>query len=96
MSIILYTQPKCPYCDILKEMLDTTGFTYYTINIREDVTALKFMKTQGHTTVPQLYVDDNHVNKKNTQDYTQQELYESITKAMDNWPWQDSGIEQGI
>lgn len=96
MAIVLYTQPNCPFCDIMKANLDKTGFTYYIINIQEDANALKFMKDQGHRTVPQLYVDDKHINKKDTQDYTAEELYKLIDEAMNTWPWQDSGVEQGI
>ena len=93
MSIILYTQTNCAFCDIMKEKLDKTGFSYYTINIQESASALAFMKKQGHRTVPQLYVQDKHVNKKNTQDYSVDELYKLIEEASDSWPWQDSGIE---
>lgn len=100
MSITLFTQPKCPYCDIMKQMLDQTGFTYYTLNIRENEDALNFMKEKGHRTVPQLYVDDIHINEKpDTRDYTSDELAILITKALEQdkpWPWQDSGVEHGI
>lgn len=98
MSIILYTQPNCPFCDIMKEMLDETSLTYYTINIKENSEALQFMKTQGHKTVPQLYFKDIHINKRPTQEYTSKELYGIIADVMDqqDWPWSDSGIEQGI
>lgn len=96
MSIILYTQPKCTYCEIMKQKLDKAGFTYYVINIQEDPKALAFMKQRGHRTVPQLYAHDKHINKKNTQDYSSEELSKLISEAMESWPWQDSGIEQGI
>ena len=33
MSLVLYTQPRCGYCDILKEKLDKIGEKYYTIDI---------------------------------------------------------------
>lgn len=97
-SILLYTQPNCYYCDIMKNMLDGTGYTYYTINIKEDSKALDFIKAEGHKTVPQLYVGDTHINKKvNTVEYTTEELAELIYNAMeDNWPWKDSGVEQGV
>ena len=96
MSIILYTQPRCTYCEIMKQKLDQTGFTYYIINIQDDPKALEFMKERGHKTVPQLYAHDKHINKKNTQDYSSEELSKLINEAMESWPWQDSGIEQGI
>lgn len=99
MSIILYTQPLCPFCDLMKSMLDETNFKYETINIKEDPVALAFMKEQGHKVVPQLYVNDVHINKKtNTQEYTSAELHGIIADVLDqqDWPWSDSGIEQGI
>ena len=101
MSITLFTQPQCPFCDIMKGMLDQTGFTYYTINIKENADGLNFVKERGHRTVPQLYVNETHINKKpDTRDYTASELYTLINEAMTEkdteWAWQDSGIEQGI
>jgi len=101
MSIALYTQPNCPYCDIMKGLLDQTGFSYYTINIQENIDAKMFLKDNGHRTVPQLYVNDIHINKRPTEEYTANELYVIIAEAMggkdeSDWPWVDSGIEQGI
>ena len=86
-SINLYTQPNCPYCDIMKTLLDKTGYTYYTINIAEVVEAKQFLKEAGHNTVPQLYVKDIHINTQETQRYTSAELSMHINAAMDNdWP----------
>ena len=93
--IKIWGKTQCPFCDIMKKMLDETGYTYYTVNCKENDDALKFVKDRGHRTVPQLYVDDIHINKKaNTTDYTSKELGELITQALEgSWPWQDSGIE---
>ena len=99
MEIKLYTQPNCPFCDLMKSMLDEKNLKYETINIKENPAALAFMKEQGHRVVPQLYVDDIHINKKtNTQEYTSGELYDIIADVLDqkDWPWADSGIEQGM
>tara|TARA_R110001632_G_scaffold13390_2_gene45880 strand:- start:45 stop:341 length:297 start_codon:yes stop_codon:yes gene_type:complete len=98
MTIIIYTQPNCPFCEDMKDMLDKTGYTYYTIDIKENAKGLEFMKMQGHKVVPQLYVNDRHINKKETNQYTSGELYGIITDVLDqqDWPWVDSGIEQGI
>lgn len=96
-GIILYTQPRCGYCEMMKSLLDKTGYTYYTINIQEDPKALAFIKSQGHKVVPQLYVNEQHVNKKDTKEYTSEELFGIISEHLDKpWPWQDSGIEQGL
>lgn len=94
----LYTQPKCFYCNIMRELLDETLHTYQIINIKEDSEAAEFIKSQGHSTVPQLYYNDIHVNKNDTSSYTSDALNDIINNAMNKteWPWQDSGIEQGI
>jgi len=98
MSVTLYTQPNCPFCDLMKEMLDQTGFTYVTINIKENEEALQFMKDRQHRTVPQLYYNKIHINTRpNTQSYTSRELYSSIAAAMDGkWPGEDGGVEYGV
>lgn len=96
IRIKLYTQPNCTYCDNIKSMLDQTQFNYKIINIQEDSAALEFMKEAGHTTVPQLYANSIHVNTKNTEDYTPEELHQQIADALKTeWLWIDSGIEQG-
>jgi glutaredoxin len=80
-------------------MLDEKDLKYKTINIKEDRTALAFIKEQGHKVVPQLYVNNIHINKKtNTQEYTSAELYDIIVDVLgqQDWPGQDSGIEQGL
>lgn len=98
MSIRLYTQPNCGFCDLMKEMLDKVKISYYTIDIKEDEMALAFIKEQGHRTVPQLYANDVHINTNpNTREYTPDELERLIIEATSReWPWVDSGIEQGI
>lgn len=94
----LYTQPKCFYCNIMRELLDKTLHTYQIINIKEDPEAFEFIKSQGHTTVPQLYYNDIHLNKEDTSLYTLDTLNNIIDSAINrtDWPWQDSGIEQGL
>ena len=95
----LYTQPNCPFCDLMKEMLDQTSHKYEVVNIREDPGALVWIRDRGHKTVPQLYLNDIHINQKSdTREYTSGELNDIISDVMDqqDWPWSDSGIEQGI
>ena len=94
----LYTQPKCFYCNIMKELLNNTLHTYQIIDIKEDPEAFEFVKSQGHTTVPQLYYNDIHLNKDDTSSYTSDKLNNIINIAINQteWPWQDSGIEQGM
>lgn len=95
----LYSQPFCPFCDLMKDMLNEVNIKFHEINIKEDSEALTFIKEMGHKTVPQLYYNDIHVNKKSdTREYTSSELQSIIYDVMDqtHWPGIDSGIEQGI
>ena len=65
-KIILYTQPNCNYCDWMKGVLTKYEFEYEAIDISKDVTSKLYLSEEGHKTVPQLYVNNIHVNKKNT------------------------------
>jgi glutaredoxin len=98
MKVFLYTQPMCPYCDIMKEMLNEAGVEYETYDIKERPAAKEFLYYEGHKTVPQLYVGSTHINKKpNTRDYTAEELKTLIDEEKASvWPWQDSGIEGSL
>ena len=55
--LILYTQPRCHFCEIMKRMLskmdEAEGFQ--TIDITKDAEAKNFMRKKGHRTVPMLY-----------------------------------------
>jgi glutaredoxin len=56
--IRLYSKPQCPYCDRAKIWLEHNGLPYEVINIMENQTALAFIKSRGHKTVPQIYYND--------------------------------------
>mgnify|MGYP001331747726 CR=1 FL=1 len=57
MSLILYTQPRCHFCEILMRMLskmdEAEGFQV--VDITKDAEAKAFMRKRGHRTVPMLY-----------------------------------------
>ena len=95
MLATLYTQPLCPFCDLMKSMLDEAGIRYKVTDIKSNQTALEFIRNEGHRTVPQLYLGEVHLNKKpDTRDYTPNELYNIVNAARSEaWNWQDSGIE---
>lgn len=56
--ITLYSKPLCPYCDGAEHYLKKNGFEYQKIDISEDTTALEFIKSKGHRTVPQIYLEN--------------------------------------
>ena len=87
--LVLYTQPRCHYCEIMKRMLskmdEAEGFQ--TVDITKDPEARSFLKKKGHKTVPMLYlkVPDHEIwiNKDiDTRKLTGENLGKRITDAI--------------
>jgi glutaredoxin 3 len=57
--IKIYTKTTCPYCDQAKQLLEAFGFEYEAINIEQDPGARTWLLSEGHRSVPQIYVNDN-------------------------------------
>ena len=53
--ITVYSKPNCPYCDRTRIWLEHNNLPYQIIDVMEDASALEFIKSKGHKTVPQLY-----------------------------------------
>lgn len=55
--LILYTQPRCHFCEIMKRMLSKMDGTedFKAVDITKDPEAKAFLKKKGHKTVPMLY-----------------------------------------
>jgi len=87
LSLDLYTQSNCPYCEIMKQKLSEWGYDYNEINIQFSVEAKQFIKEEGHRVVPQLYYGKTHLNKVDTIDMTREMLERAL------FPSQDSGVE---
>lgn len=86
----LYTQNNCPYCTIMSKKLDSWGVKYDLVNVSEDLEAKRFLKENGHKTVPQLYWEDIHLNKVDTEDFTRAILFKEVQLYHD---MSDSGVE---
>ena len=86
-SIKLYTQDNCPYCVIMKDKLDSWGLNYETVNISYDRDAKLFLKENGHKTVPQVYYDTIHLNKVDTEDFTQRMMFLEMQLHCDGQDW---------
>ena len=86
----LYTQNNCPYCTIMAKKLDSWGVKYDLVNVSEDLEAKRFLKENGHKTVPQLYWEDIHLNKVDTEDFTRAILFKEVQLHYD---MSDSGVE---
>ena len=55
--ITIYTQNRCSFCVRAKSYLNTLGIEYTESNIGTDPEARKFIMSEGHRTVPQIYND---------------------------------------
>ena len=57
MMLTIYSKNMCPFCDHAKNYLKQNDIPYQEINIEHDADARNFVMSQGHRTVPQIYID---------------------------------------
>ena len=62
MSIKVYTQPMCTYCNAAKKLLESLGLEYESVQV-EKIGIEEFHKQIGKPvrTVPQIMIDDKHI-----------------------------------
>lgn len=62
-KVIVYTSTYCPYCVTAKRLLDKKGVSYEEVNISEDENRRAEMigLTKGRMTVPQIFINGQHV-----------------------------------
>jgi len=61
-SIVLYTKPHCPYCDMAKRLLAEKGQTWTELDVEADPARREEMTLRsGRRTVPQIWIGDRHV-----------------------------------
>ena len=62
-KIEMYMKPGCPFCHAAERLLDGKNAAYTTINIlmRPQKRAEMIDRAQGRTTVPQIFVNDQHI-----------------------------------
>lgn len=62
-AITIYTKAFCPYCTRAKRLLDEKGAAYDEIDITMGGPKRQEMlgRSNGRTTVPQIFVGDSHV-----------------------------------
>ncbi len=61
LSITLFTRGGCPHCDRAKALIDQRGWLYEEIALGHDVTMDSVHAVSGRTTVPQIYMDGEHI-----------------------------------
>ncbi|AGH80230.1 glutaredoxin family protein [Psychromonas sp. CNPT3] len=60
-AVALFTKPGCPFCAKAKQALQDKGIAFEEIVLGTDATSVSLKAITGQTTVPQLYVNGEHV-----------------------------------
>ncbi len=62
-TIIIYTKTTCPFCVKAKALLSSKklAFTEIKIEGRDDLRQEMITKSNGRTTVPQVFIDSKHI-----------------------------------
>lgn len=62
-KVEIYTKMMCPYCARAKALLEAKGVAYeeYDISFGGDRRAEMLARANGQATVPQIFINDNHV-----------------------------------
>ena len=58
-SLTVYSKNICPYCVNAKNFLKSKGIPFIEVNIETNAVARDFIMSQGHKTVPQIYLDND-------------------------------------
>lgn len=57
--IKVYSKEGCPQCVKAKEILKRHGYSFEEVRIDQNPAEREFLISQGHRSVPQLYVDES-------------------------------------
>jgi glutaredoxin 3 len=62
-AIDIYTSPLCGYCHAAKRLLNAKGVTFNEIDVlvQPDRKAEMMQRSNGGRTVPQIFINDQHV-----------------------------------
>lgn len=55
--LTLFTKNHCAYCVQAKGLLKNNLIPFTEVNIETDADALKFLQSEGHKTMPQIYLN---------------------------------------
>ena len=67
MSIIVYSNPSCVYCDKAKSLLTRLGYEYEEKVVTKDLSLQELFEALGKPvrTIPQIVIDDKHIGGYN-------------------------------
>ena len=61
MSVKLYTKNGCGYCTMAKNWLKNKDISFEEIDIEEQPQAREFVISEGHRTMPQIYINEKSI-----------------------------------
>ena len=67
-SISVFTRKGCPYCATAKAALEAKGVAFEEIVLGKDITSQSLRAIAGATTVPQIFVDGEHIGDEDALD----------------------------
>jgi glutaredoxin-like protein NrdH len=56
-QLTVYSTPNCSHCEQAKEYLTDRAIPFIMVNLQEDTEAMNFVRSQGHRSVPQIYLE---------------------------------------
>ena len=59
--IKVYSKPNCQFCDMSKQLLESRGVAYESIDISQDPDARQMLVDAGFRSVPQIYNGTTHI-----------------------------------
>lgn len=59
--IKVYSKPNCQFCDMSKQLLESRGVAYESIDITQDPDARQMLVDAGFRSVPQIYNGTQHI-----------------------------------
>lgn len=64
-AVFLFTKDGCPHCARAKQLLREHGFSYEEAVVGKQVTGQAVRAASGQSTVPQVYIDGEHIGTAN-------------------------------
>jgi len=61
MKVVVYSKNNCGYCTMAKSLLNSKNIAFEEINIEEKPEAREYVISEGHRTMPQIYIDDKSI-----------------------------------
>jgi glutaredoxin len=55
--LTVYSKNNCPNCEQAKALLDNSSIEYETIMVEDNPDAMRFLLSEGHRSMPQIYKD---------------------------------------